>query len=370
MKKVIVLLQWTVGLLFIFSGLVKINDPLGLSYKMEEFFEVWQWLWLKPYTLTFSLIMNGLEVIAGFALLIGWQKKLNTRFLLLLILFFTFLTGYAVFSGKIKTCGCFGDCIPLTAIQSFIKDIVLLFAIVLLTIHFKHIKSVGNNKIAIPLLLGVAFVCGDLQFLVLKYLPYLDCLPYKKGNDIVLKMQKPSNYIADSIVIQYTYTKDNNVIEFDANSFPENFDSTYIFIGRKDKVIREATNAPAIQDFSLFTEQGKDTTSAIFKNPKAIWIMANAMPANMNVSINAMQKLKNFSIKNNIPVYFITSLPLVETAPIVNMGIPILKADATVIKTAARVNATIFCMRNSQIVSKNSIFHFDMIEKNLELLLK
>ena len=30
-----------VGVLFIFSGLIKANDPSGLAYKMGEFFEVW-----------------------------------------------------------------------------------------------------------------------------------------------------------------------------------------------------------------------------------------------------------------------------------------------------------------------------------------
>ena len=103
-----------VGLLFIFSGVVKANDPLGLSYKMQEFFDVWSqntsltWLMhqLDSYALSFSIIMITLEIVVGIALLTGWNRRLTGWVLLLLILFFTFLTGYAVFSGKIKTCGC------------------------------------------------------------------------------------------------------------------------------------------------------------------------------------------------------------------------------------------------------------------------
>src|SRR6266498_111114 len=111
-----------VGVLFIFSGLVKANDPLGLSYKMQEFFEVWGLSSLNDYTLALSLVMNIFEVLAGVAVIIGWRMKLFSWLLLLLIIFFTFLTGYAALSGKIKTCGCFGDCIPLTPTTSFIKD--------------------------------------------------------------------------------------------------------------------------------------------------------------------------------------------------------------------------------------------------------
>ena len=118
-------LRIIVGALFIFSGLIKANDPLGLSYKMQEFFEIWGMGFLDDYTLTLSILMIAFEIIAGVAVLLGWQFRLFSWMLFILIVFFTFLTGYAVFSGKIKECGCFGDCIKLTSNQSFIKDLVL-----------------------------------------------------------------------------------------------------------------------------------------------------------------------------------------------------------------------------------------------------
>ncbi len=65
-----------VGILFIFSGLIKANDPLGLSYKMQEFFEVWNMTFLDPYTLGFSIIMIVFEILAGVAVLLGWQMRL------------------------------------------------------------------------------------------------------------------------------------------------------------------------------------------------------------------------------------------------------------------------------------------------------
>ncbi len=114
-----------VGLLFIFSGVVKADDPLGLSYKMQEFFEAWGWTFLNDFSLVMSVLMIAFEIIAGVAVLLGWRMKLFSWLLLLLILFFTFLTSYVVFSGKIRTCGCFGDCIPLTPYQTFTKDIIL-----------------------------------------------------------------------------------------------------------------------------------------------------------------------------------------------------------------------------------------------------
>src|SRR3989337_2277460 len=148
MKTIIGISRIIVGVLFIFSGLVKANDPLGLSYKMQEFFEVWGWSFLDNYTLALSVLMIAFEIIAGVAVLVGWQMRLFSWLLLLLIVFFTFLTGYALFSGKIRECGCFGDCLPLQAYQSFIKDIILLILILALIPYRKTIRPLTRRSTA------------------------------------------------------------------------------------------------------------------------------------------------------------------------------------------------------------------------------
>src|SRR5580658_2479699 len=132
MKILISVIRALVGILFIFSGLVKADDPLGLSYKMQEFFEVWNFHWLDHFTLAFSILMIVFEIVAGVAILLGWRMKLFSWLILLLMIFFTFLTAYAYLSGKVRECGCFGDCIPLTAGESFTKDLVLLVLILIL----------------------------------------------------------------------------------------------------------------------------------------------------------------------------------------------------------------------------------------------
>src|SRR5437763_6020824 len=97
MRKSLIVIRWIVGLLFIFSGLIKANDPLGLSYKMQEFFEAWGLNnGFNDYTLAMSLMMNAFEILAGVAVIIGWRMKLFSWLLLLLIIFFTFLTWYVL----------------------------------------------------------------------------------------------------------------------------------------------------------------------------------------------------------------------------------------------------------------------------------
>src|SRR6478736_3891145 len=158
-KKSLLVIRWFVGLLFIFSGLIKANDPLGLSYKMQEFFEVWGLQSLNDYTLAFALVMNVFEVLAGVAVIIGWRMRLFSWLLLLLIIFFCFLTAYAYFTGKVKTCGCFGDCIPLTPLTSLIKDVVLLILIVILFVNRNNIRpSISTPLPQTILLLSIAGV--------------------------------------------------------------------------------------------------------------------------------------------------------------------------------------------------------------------
>src|SRR6187551_1846075 len=142
-----------VGILFIFSGLVKAIDPLGLSYKMQEFFDLWHMTQFNNQTLWLSVMMIAFEIIAGAALLLGWQMRIFSWLLLLLILFFTFLTGYAYLSGKFKNCGCFGDCIPITPLTSFLKDIALTLLILFLFRHRNKIQPVFSSKISIGLIL-------------------------------------------------------------------------------------------------------------------------------------------------------------------------------------------------------------------------
>src|SRR6201985_3177202 len=143
-KRRFIIIRWVVGLLFIFSGLIKANDPLGLSYKMQEFFEVWGLNGFNNYTLTLSIVMNVFEVLAGVAVIVGWRMKLFSWLLLLLIIFFTFLTGYAFLSGKFKNCGCFGDCLPITPFTSFMKDVLLTLLIFFLFYYKNKIKPLFN----------------------------------------------------------------------------------------------------------------------------------------------------------------------------------------------------------------------------------
>ena len=269
MKLSVTIARIIVGVLFIFSGLIKAIDPLGLTYKMQEFFEVWGregyativMSWMYNYTFLFSIIMITLEVALGAALLTGFSKKLVLRALLVLMLFFTFLTSYVLFSGKIATCGCFGDCIPLTPIQTFTKDIILLVLIIFLLFKQQYIQPLGKE--ILPLILVLLSTMGViiLQMHVIKHLPLTDCLPYKKGNDLLQLRKMPANAIPDKFDYNFIYEKGGVKKSFGTNELP---DSTWNYVDRKETLIQKGSNnVPLINDFSLTDSAGRDVTESL-----------------------------------------------------------------------------------------------------------
>ncbi|HUS03345.1 MAG TPA: BT_3928 family protein, partial [Chitinophagaceae bacterium] len=256
MRIIVNIARVIVGLLFIFSGLIKANDPLGLTYKMQEFFEVWGnsfpslhslMLFLNDYALAFSVITITLEVVVGVALLLGWATRFFSWILLLLIIFFTFLTGYAVYSGKIRECGCFGNCIPLTAMQSFIKDIILCVLILIIFFGAKYIRPLYRGGMNFIVLCAAILLVIGFQWYVLVRLPVFDCLPFKKGNNILELRKMPADAISDKMDFKFVYEKKGEKKEFGQNELP---DSTWTFVSRKDIVIEKGkNNVPPINDF-------------------------------------------------------------------------------------------------------------------------
>ncbi len=354
-----------VGVLFIFSGLVKANDPLGLSYKMQEFFEVWKFHWLDNYTLAFSLIMIVFEIIAGVAILLGWRMKLFSWLLLVLIIFFSFLTGYAFLSGKVRECGCFGNCIPLTAGQSFTKDLVLLALILFLFFQVRKIRPLLSQTACLSILLLSTVLSISFQWYVLVHLPLVDCLPYNVGQNIPEKMKAPPGAIPDSTVINFVYEKKGQKVEFTATQFPKDFDDSYKFVTRYDKLIRKGNAEPAIKDFALVTAAGQDTTQEILlQKGYKLFLFTKGIEEESPSWNKEFLVILTMAKSKRIPVYFITSDYDNMRSWMDKEGfgpdILLLKCDGTALKTAARANPTLFLLKRGIILGKWSYADFGL----------
>ena len=364
MKQLVNIARILVGGLFIFSGLVKAIDPLGLAYKMQEFFEVWSnegylkglMQLLNEHALLFSITMITLEVVLGVALLLGSKTRLVSWLLFLLTLFFTFLTSYVLFSGKIRACGCFGDCIPLTPIQTFTKDIILLILVLLILFGSKYINPLFANKVNAGIFLISLLGILGLQWYVLKHLPLKDCLPFKIGNNILELRKMPKDAVPDKFEYQFVYKKNGVSKEFAVSALP---DSTWEFVDRKQQLIEKGrNNIPLINDFILKTATDSDSTEAILSRPGEYYLLfvkdLDAMSSGVEDQRIAMQLTANQK-----KIYIVASDRKKAEARYSNqatsaspVSTPVLTCDATALKTAARNNVTLYRMNGPVVMAK------------------
>ena len=308
-------LRIAVGLLFIFSGVVKANDPMGLANKMMEFFEpaVWNMPWMIPYALPLSIAMIAFEIIAGVALLIGFAFRFFSFFLLLLNIFFTFLTAYVYYwdvimhSAKVRECGCFGDCIKISKSATFWKDIVLLIAAIILFLGRRHIKPLFSKYPNTALFVLSVFFAFGIQWYALEHLPYHDCMPYKVGNNIWEKSQMPPGSTPAVYETKLYYKKDGVTKEFTQANYPWE-DTTWVFADRKDVLIKEAVGAPEIKDFKVSDYAGNDYTEAMLKEPGYAYLLFVKNPEKARTdNLDKLQALVKDAQAQHIPFYILSS---------------------------------------------------------------
>ena len=351
-----------VGLLFIFSGLVKINDPLGFSYKLEEYFEVFHLTFLNGLALTMSIVLCALEIILGFALLIGVKAIKVAWGLLLLIIFFAFLTFYSAYFEVVQTCGCFGDAIPLTPWQSFSKDLVLLLLIMVLFVNRKNIKPIFPAKTGDGLLAAITVVALCIGLYTYNFLPVVDFLPYKVGANILEEMKRPADAPADVYELTYQLknkktgaTKVMSNTEYMSSNIWK--DANWQVVGDPESKLIKKGFEPKIRDLAIQDAQGNDYTKELLGNPfYNIVIVAYNLNA---TNEEALGKLNAIALALGDNFHTRTVL-LTSNSPADALAFSkshhlvteIFYADGVPLKTMIRANPGVFLLKNGTVINK------------------
>lgn len=182
-----------IGVLFIYSGFVKANDYVGFAYKLEEYFLVFGeqfpfmkgfWNFFIPLAEPLAWFISVFEIALAVALIVGWRMNLTIWLTLLMMVFFTVLTGYSHFTGSVTDCGCFGEALKLEPWESFVKDIILTGMLIPLFLVRKSVRAVPSPKIAGWLTLASFVVAGVFSWACHENLPLIDYRPYKVGVDL------------------------------------------------------------------------------------------------------------------------------------------------------------------------------------------
>jgi hypothetical protein len=280
--------------------------------------------------------------------------KLISWLLLLLIIFFTFLTGYAFYSGKFTNCGCFGDCLPITPKTSFLKDIALTGLIVFLFAFRKQIKPYFSARANLQIVALSTVISFALQWWVLDYLPMVDCLPFKKGNNIPEKMTSPAGSLPDSFAIRFVYEKNGKQFEFSPVDLPSDL-QTYTFRDRVDKLVRKGNADPPIKGFSLRGLTGSDSTNIILAEPHCLLLFCENFSTPISSWREDFETLRKAASQKNIPIYIITATindAIIALQKTSISDIQVLDCDFTVIRTAARTNPCLYLLAKGTVINK------------------
>ena len=354
-----------VGLLFIISGLIKLNDPLGFSFKLEEYFSeaVLNLPFLVPLALSLSVVIVITEVVLGVLLLIGYQTKWVLYSLLGMIVFFTFLTFYSAYFNKVTDCGCFGDAIKLTPWESFIKDIILLVLIVFLYLKQEFIQPLLDLKYQ-QIVSGITlFLCVLMAYHVLNHLPMVDFRPYKIGADVYENMIVPED--APKAIYSYNWEFEvdgKNTIISTTGSYPE-VDGT--FTGNVETELVQKGYEPPIHDFSI-EKNGVDITPEVLEEEKVILIISYDLYLAKEKGLSQIKTLTENAAVNGFRIIGMSASSEEETESVnlkYDTSLDWYFTDQTTLKTIVRSNPAVVLLENGVITNKVHFNDFNHLFK-------
>ncbi|PIR14414.1 MAG: DoxX family protein [Flavobacteriales bacterium CG11_big_fil_rev_8_21_14_0_20_35_7] len=354
MKIITQLLRVLVGITFVFSGFVKLVDPLGSTYKFEEYFskEVLNLTFLSPLALEFSVILILAELLLGVMLLVGFKSKFTTFSLLFLISLFLFLTWYSAYYNKVTDCGCFGDAITLTTWQTFYKNVVLIFMILWLVIKQKDIKPLLGNFMAKSLTV-LSFVASVfILYQVLTYLPIIDFRPYAIGKNISEGMRIPDD--AQKAVYKDTWIyKVNGVAKtYITQEAPWNIPGA-VFVSRKTEMLK-AGYQPPIHDFTM-EKDGENRTEKLLQEPKLMLIVMYNIDKSTKNGLKQIKNLSDKALANGYQVFAMSASPEADFLKIKTdnqLNFDLLFCDETTLKTMIRANPGVIMLNKGTITEK------------------
>jgi len=343
-----------VSITFIFSGFVKLVDPLGSAYKFEEYFgaDVLNLEFLSPYALQFSILLILAEIMLGVTLLLGYKPKLTVWSLFSITLVFLFLTWYSAYFDKVTDCGCFGDAITLTPWETFYKNIILLVLIVFLIWRVYDIQPILSETFVKRVSIFSLLVFVFIVFHVLRHLPLIDFRAYAIGKNIPEGMLIPDEAPKAVFEDTWVYNVDGEDKTFTTEEKPWNIEGA-TFVDRKTKTIEEGF-VPSIHDFTM-ERDGEDLTEELMQEERLMLIVTYNLQKASPKGLKKIKEISDKALQNGYVVYGFSASTEEEYLKIKqdhNLQFDLLFCDETTLKTMIRSNPGIIILNNGTITGK------------------
>ena len=343
-----------VGLTFILSGFVKAIDPLGTQYKIQDYLAAIPPSLSLPdmLTLLMSVSLSMVEFTLGAFMLTAICRRVTARLTLLFMLVMTAVTVWIYIADPVKDCGCFGDALTLTNLETLLKNIVLLALAALVAWRPTHIGRLmsRSNQMLLGQMLMVTPVA--LSFWCLYDLPLIDFRPYHIGADIKAGMEIPEG--AEQPVFDTTFImeKDGERREFTLDNYP---DSTWTFVDSKTVTVKEGY-VPPIHDFSITAADGEDITDMVLGREGYTFLLISPdLDKADDQNFGDIDQIYEFCQDNSIPFYCLTASTEKSQQHwqnITGAEYPFCMTDATTLKTMIRSNPGLMLLEKGVVRGK------------------
>ncbi len=265
-----------VGLVFIFSGFVKVIDPWGTALKVNEYLSIYGMEWLTPASMTFSIWLCGAELMMGLMLLFRVRTRLISIFALVSMSFFTVLTFLSATWIPVEDCGCFGDALKLTPWETFFKNLIILPMVVVIWYRYRPDKILVFKRIELVLTCLFFTIAMGLGAYCYYHKPLVDFLPYKKGANLYAMIQSQHDTGSEAVseeeyVLIYRNRRTGKLREFSIDDKEWQNDKKWEWV--ETRVDNEApTVQTLVSEFSLSDVEG-NVTEEILTRPGRVYMI-------------------------------------------------------------------------------------------------
>lgn len=265
-----------VGLVFIFSGFVKVIDPWGTALKVNEYLSIYGMEWLTPASMTFSIWLCGAELMMGLMLLFRVRTRLISIFALVSMSFFTVLTFLSATWIPVEDCGCFGDALKLTPWETFFKNLIILPMVVVIWYRYRPDKILVFKRIELVLTCLFFTIAMGLGAYCYYHKPLVDFLPYKKGANLYAMIQSQHDTGSEAVseeeyVLIYRNRRTGKLREFSIDDKEWQNDKKWEWV--ETRVDNEApTVQTLVSEFSLSDVEGNVTEEILTRQGRVYMI--------------------------------------------------------------------------------------------------
>jgi uncharacterized membrane protein YphA (DoxX/SURF4 family) len=350
MRTIHLIARIVVGLVFMFSGFVKGIDPLGMGYRLEDYFYAWGTLWMLPAALSLSVLLSTMEFVLGAVVLFNLKPKLNAWLLLGVMLFFTGLTFYDALYNPVPDCGCFGDAITLTNWQTFYKNVILM--VPTLVLFFWRYKTADkySNLVSYGSAAGLTALFVMLSIWCYRHLPIIDFMDWKTGNKM---------YVENPLPIKFYLTYKNKLTgetqEYLSPDYPFN-DSVWM---SQWEFVSQRTEDPNVfkgHDLQILDMEGNDYTDHFIQNPGYQFLLVSWGLDKANH--DALVSINDFALKAEAEghgfIALTSSLPeeIDSLRQQLNLNYEFYQADDITLKTMVRANPGLLLLHDGVVLDK------------------